>query len=63
MANGATRYGKTFGVTPANGEVIRHVPDGGHEDTLAAIDAADRAFASWSNTSALSGRDLNKATS
>ena len=55
--------GKTFEVTnPANGEVIRHVPDGGHEDTLAAIDAADWAFASWSNTSAFERAEiLNKA--
>lgn len=33
---------------PATGEVIRHVTQGGKEDVLTAIDAADKAFPAWS---------------
>lgn len=41
--------GKTFAVTnPATGETLGTVADGGREDTRMAIEAAHRAFPSWS---------------
>ncbi|WP_119417917.1 NAD-dependent succinate-semialdehyde dehydrogenase [Desertibaculum subflavum] len=44
---------KTFEVTnPATGEVIGTVPDGGRDEALAAVAAADKAFASWSRLTA-----------
>lgn len=43
----------TFEVTnPATGEVIANVTDGSSLDAAKAIDAADRAFAQWSNSTA-----------
>lgn len=39
-------------VNPANGEFIEHVRDGSAADATRAIDAATRAFSSWSKTSA-----------
>ena len=45
--------GKAFEVlNPANGSVIGQVPDGGADDAQRAITAADRAFDSWSRTTA-----------
>lgn len=45
--------GKTFEVrNPATGQVIAHVADGGIAETRAAIEAAHRAFAAWSETPA-----------
>jgi succinate-semialdehyde dehydrogenase/glutarate-semialdehyde dehydrogenase len=45
--------GASFEVTnPATGEVIGKVPDGGREEALAAVAAADKAFASWSRLTA-----------
>ena len=45
--------GGTFEVTdPATGEVLGEVPDGGREDALAAVEAADGAFAGWAATTA-----------
>ena len=42
---------KRFDVTnPATGEVIGSAPDGDENDTIAAIEAAHAAFASWSKT-------------
>jgi succinate-semialdehyde dehydrogenase/glutarate-semialdehyde dehydrogenase len=44
---------KTFEVTnPATGEVIGKVADGGRDEALAAVAAADKAFASWSRLTA-----------
>ncbi len=41
--------GKTFGViNPANNNIIGQVEDGGAEDALSAINAAERAFTQWS---------------
>ena len=43
--------GKTFAVhDPATGKVIAQVAAGSKEDAKAAVDAAQRAFASWANT-------------
>ncbi|MFC2949632.1 NAD-dependent succinate-semialdehyde dehydrogenase [Virgibacillus sediminis] len=39
-------------VNPANGEVIGTVPYGGKKEAQAAIEAADRAFSSWSSLTA-----------
>jgi succinate-semialdehyde dehydrogenase/glutarate-semialdehyde dehydrogenase len=45
--------GASFEVTnPATGEAIGKVPDGGREEALAAVAAADKAFASWSRLTA-----------
>jgi len=45
--------GKTFDVfNPANGETIAQVPDGGEAETVRAIEAAEKAFATWSQTTA-----------
>ena len=47
------KSGRTFDVTnPATGEVIQAVPDGGAEDALEAIAAADAAFAGWAGRTA-----------
>ncbi|MCP5026917.1 MAG: NAD-dependent succinate-semialdehyde dehydrogenase [Actinomycetia bacterium] len=49
----------TFTVTnPATGEEIGQVPDGGADDARRAIEAADRAFASWSRTTAHERADI-----
>jgi succinate-semialdehyde dehydrogenase/glutarate-semialdehyde dehydrogenase len=49
----------TFEVTdPATGDVIGHVPDGGATDAADAVAAADRAFLSWSRTTAHERADL-----
>jgi len=37
---------------PASGEKIGEVPDGGHEDAARAVDAAGRAFKTWSTLTA-----------
>lgn len=39
-------------VNPADGSVIRAVPDGGADDAARACEAADRAFDGWSRTTA-----------
>ena len=45
--------GKTLDVTnPATGEVIGKVADGGRDEAIAAVAAADKAFASWSRLTA-----------
>jgi succinate-semialdehyde dehydrogenase / glutarate-semialdehyde dehydrogenase len=45
--------GGTFDVlNPATGEVLAKVADGGHEDVIAAITAADKAFSVWSSLTA-----------
>lgn len=45
--------GRVFDVlNPANGTVISSVPDGGADDAKRAIVAADKAFSSWSKTTA-----------
>ncbi|KAK7076503.1 Succinate-semialdehyde dehydrogenase, mitochondrial [Halocaridina rubra] len=45
--------GKTFPVTnPANGKVIRHVPDMNEADVQTAIDAAHEAFQTWQRITA-----------
>ncbi len=50
---GAAASGLTFSSTnPATGEIIDQVADGGHADTVLAIEAAERAFQSWSRTTA-----------
>ena len=55
----AARSGQEFDVTdPATGEVIGSVPDGGADDAVDAIAAADAAFGSWSSTTARSRADL-----
>lgn len=49
----AAEGGKTFDVfNPANGETISQVPDGGEAEAVRAIEAAERAFADWSQTTA-----------
>lgn len=49
----------TFAVTnPATGAEIGRVADGGAAEATAAVDAADRAFASWSTTTAYERSDL-----
>lgn len=51
--------GATFGVTnPATGEHLGDVPDGGGNDALAAIEAADAALTSWSQTTAYERADI-----
>jgi len=51
--------GQTFPVVnPATGAEIGQVPDGGADDALAAIAAADQAFASWSTTTAYQRADI-----
>ena len=43
------KSGRTFAVhNPANGEIVDHMPDGGSADAAMAVDAAHRAFGSWS---------------
>ncbi len=37
---------------PATGEAVAELPDGGSADTLAAVDAAEAAFETWSKTTA-----------
>src|SRR5438093_8837932 len=45
--------GKTFAVrNPATGQTLANVADGGVAETRAAIEAAHRAFAGWSQTTA-----------
>ncbi|MDP0589311.1 MAG: NAD-dependent succinate-semialdehyde dehydrogenase [Candidatus Endonucleobacter bathymodioli] len=45
--------GRTFAVmNSANGEMIAEVPDMGKEDTVSAVEAADRAFKTWKTTTA-----------
>ena len=45
--------GKTFDVTnPATGDLLGTVPDGDGTDATRAIDAASKAFPSWSSTTA-----------
>ncbi len=47
------RNGAEFEVTnPATGEVIGKVADGGRDEALAAVEAADRAFRGWSGLTA-----------
>lgn len=51
--------GATFAVTnPATGEEIGQVPDGGAEDAVAAIAAADAAFGSWASTTPYERADI-----
>ena len=51
--------GATFGVTnPATGENLGDVPDGEGNDALAAIEAADAALTSWSQTTAYERADI-----
>lgn len=51
--------GNEFEVTnPATGAVIGTVPDGGSDDAVAAIEAADAAFKSWSVTTAYERADV-----
>ena len=51
--------GGRFEVTdPATGEVIGDAPDGTAEDAVRAVEAADRAFAGWSTTTAKERADL-----
>jgi len=52
--NGEWKYmGETFPVyNPATGEVIGEVADGGATEAIIAIDAAEKAFQSWSKTTA-----------
>lgn len=51
--------GKTFAVTnPANGQHIAEVADGGRDYAQQAIDAADAAFKTWSNTTAYFRADI-----
>ncbi len=53
------RGGQTFPVVnPATGEEIGRMPDGGADDALDAIAAADRAFAAWSTTTAYHRADI-----
>ncbi len=60
--NGAwidAQSGQTFDVfNPATGAKIGEMPDGGADDALAAIAAADDAFASWSTTTAYHRADV-----
>lgn len=55
--------GMTFSViNPATGEVLAEVADGGRADTQRAIEAAHKAFPSWSKTPALTrGNILRRA--
>jgi succinate-semialdehyde dehydrogenase / glutarate-semialdehyde dehydrogenase len=55
--------GQTFEVTnPATGEVLAKVPDGGHEDTLDAIESAHAAFPGWAGRTAFERAEvLNRA--
>jgi len=56
---GEARSGQRFEVTdPATGEVIGEVPDGDASDAERAVEAADRAFGSWSSTTAKERADL-----
>ena len=56
---GEARSGQRFEVTdPATGEVIGDVPDGDASDAERAVEAADRAFGSWSSTTAKERADL-----
>jgi succinate-semialdehyde dehydrogenase/glutarate-semialdehyde dehydrogenase len=51
--NSWTAAGKTFPVTnPVNGSKIADVADGGEAETLAAIDAADKALKGWAGKAA-----------
>ena len=50
--NWATADGVLEVTNPANGEVISSVPDGGREDAARAIEAAAKAFPSWSGLTA-----------
>ncbi len=50
---------KTFVVyNPATGKELAHVVDGGAKEAKKAIDAADNAFASWSQTSAYTRSEI-----
>ena len=55
--NWATADGVLEVTNPANGEVIGSVPDGGREDAARAIDAAAKAFPSWSGLTAYQRSD------
>ncbi len=51
--------GRTFAVTnPATGDHLGDVPDGGADDALAAIAAADSAFPAWASTTAYERADI-----
>ncbi len=53
------RSGRTFPVVnPATGEEIGRVPDGGADDAIDAIAAADGAFPAWSSTTAHHRADI-----
>ena len=55
----SAKSGHTFDVTnPATGEVIQAVPDGGAEDALEAIAAADEAFARWAGRTAFERAEI-----
>ena len=48
-----------FAVTnPANGETIASVPDGGRDEAIAAIDAAEAAAAAWAGKTAFARADI-----
>lgn len=51
--------GERFDITnPANGEQVAEVAKGGREETIAALEAAQRAFPAWRDTSAKQRADL-----
>lgn len=53
------RSGRTFAVTnPATGEEIGQVPDGGADDAMDAVAAADAAFPAWSATTPFERADI-----
>lgn len=54
--------GETFdSYNPVDGSLVAHIPLGGAEDTLLAIDAAEAAFADWSRLGAAArGRHLHR---
>ncbi len=55
----ATEGNRTFTVTnPANGEPIGEVVDGGHDEALAAIDAAEAAFGDWAGQTAFARAEI-----
>jgi succinate-semialdehyde dehydrogenase / glutarate-semialdehyde dehydrogenase len=55
----SARSGRTFEVTnPATAKVIQAVPDGGAEDALDAIAAADEAFAGWASRTAFERSEI-----
>ena len=56
---GWTESATTFDVTnPATGEIIDRVANGGAEEALAAVDAADAAFVGWAALTAYERSDL-----